>query len=211
MFYYIPFFSPSAFNCRDLSYGESGARAKSAYEAYVERVKAELNGPKYDWFSQLLSEAANTRISLEDCGLYVLDFDGDAAPREVLNPSPSLEVDDTVLDALTSKVSPDSTRFVLLCYSWTEPLNREHFGTLGHALELDPHFFITHSQSSNTNSFHFDWRSPSLLLLDTSIIHFRPELSTITACIMQNTGKSNVASWKLSLLCKLKALSCNLS
>ena len=169
----------------------SKERVRSAHKAYVEQVKRKFN-LKYDWFSEEVAKPVDTRISDEGCGLYILDFDGVAAPKEVLNPSSSLEMDDRVLDALESEVSPGSTRLVLLCYLWEKPLYMQYAGILGHALGLDPLFFTTHFQSHWRNDHKHKWQLPSLLQLDTSIVHFRPNWSRITACVVQKAGRSTV-------------------
>ena len=59
----------------------SVASALEAHEVYVERVKAEFHGPRYDWFLELLSRSDYWRSPVEGSCLYVLDFDGNVAPK----------------------------------------------------------------------------------------------------------------------------------
>jgi hypothetical protein len=127
----------------------SAARALSAHEAYVERAKAEFHGPRYDWFLEMLSRSEYDRLPVEDSCLYVLDFDGNAAPKEALRVAASGNLQDGVLDAFNSKLWSAATCIILLYYPWKNYLNFEYVGTMGHALVLGPRFFIKHFQESH--------------------------------------------------------------
>jgi hypothetical protein len=177
----------------------NAARALNAHEAYIERVKAGFRGPRYEWFLERLSGSEYWRLPVEESCLYILDFDDDAAPKEVLRVAASGNLQDGVLDALNSKVSSAATRVVLLYYPWKNYLNIEYVGTIGNALGLDPRFFIIHFRESHLGRLDIHRRPPSLLHLDTSVLQFHfLEGRYVTACIVQNIGKSPIIyiPWK---------------
>jgi hypothetical protein len=163
----------------------------------VERVKAEFHGPRYDWFLETLSRSWFWELPLENSCLYILDFYGNTAPKEILRAAASGNLQDGVLGALNSKSLSAATRVVLLYYPWMNYLNFEYIGTIGHALGLDPRFFIIHFQDHHRGRLDTDRRPPSLLHLDTSVLQFQfLEDRYMTICIVQNVGRSLIIRWE---------------
>lgn len=172
------------------------AASTSAHDAYVERVKAEFDGPRYDWFSELLTRSAYRELPIEDSRLYIVDFDGNAGSKEVLRAAVNDNVHGGVLDALNSSLSSaTATRVVSLYHPWEEFhlglkfLNIKYVGVIGHALGLDPLFFFR----------HFEFLNPGLARpppsLDTSILQFRFKNATlITVCVVRDVGRSAMIS-----------------
>ena len=74
--------------------------AIEAHMAYIERMKAGFHGPRYDWLSQMLSRSDYWKLPLEQSCLYILDFDGNAAPKEVLHAPASGDLPDELLHNL---------------------------------------------------------------------------------------------------------------
>lgn len=184
--------------------------AIEAHEAYMERMKAEFHGPRYDWLLKMLSRSYYLEYPLEYSCLFVLDFDGNAAPKEVLHAPASGELPGGFLRILQSELSPAVTRVVLLYYPWVNCLNFTYIGAIGYTLDLNPQFFVTHFQDSNRGRLEEDRRPPSRLHIDTTILkfHFRNG-RRLTACIVQTTGRSPIILGGILLLCKLKMSSCN--
>ena len=169
--------------------------ALEAHEAYVERVKAEFHGPRYDWLPGLLSRSSYPRLPVEDSCLYVLDFDGNAAPKEVLHAPASGDLPDGFLHTLESNLSPAVTRVVLFIYPWHTDLNFKCIGAIGYTLGLDPQFFITHFLDVYRGTLDKDERPTSRLHIDTTILQFGFQGGgRITACTVQNTGKPPIMS-----------------
>ena len=115
----------------------------------MERMKGEFHGPRYDWLLEMLSRSYYLEYPLEYSCLYVLDFDGNAAPKVVLHAPASGDLPDTLLRNLRSELPPTVTRVVLLYYPWVNCLNVKYIGAIGYTLGLDPRFFLTHFQDSN--------------------------------------------------------------
>ena len=169
--------------------------ALEAHEAYVERMKAEFHGPRYDWFSELLSKSDYERKPVEDSCLYVLEFDGNIAPKHVLHAPASGDLQEGLLHNLKSNLSPAVTRVVLLYYPWLSNLNIKYIGAIGHVLGLDPRFFILHFREWHYRRLDIDQRPQSRLHLDTTFLQFRfQEGRRITACTVQNSGRSPSSS-----------------
>ena len=158
----------------------------------MERVKAEFHGPRYDWFLEKLSRSEHNWLPMERSCLYILDFDGNAAPKEVLRAAASENLHGGVLDALNSKLSSTTTtRLVLLYYPRKHDLNFRFIGAMGHALGLDARFFTTHFRDSNPEKRDTHRRPPSLLHLDTRFLQlYFSEGRYVTACTMGNVGRS---------------------
>ena len=169
--------------------------AIEAHEAYMERMKAEFHGPRFDWLLDMLSTSEYSELPLEHGCLYILDFDGNAAPKEVLHAPASGDLPEGLLHNLKSELSPAVTRVVLLYYPWFSSLNVKYIGAIGYILGLDPRFFITHFQDLNRGRLDNGRRPPSRLRLDTTILqfHFR-EGRRFTACTVQSTGRSSIIS-----------------
>ncbi len=169
--------------------------ALEAHEAYVERVKAEFYGPRYDWLLEMLTRSSHWGLPVGDSCLYILDFDGNAAPKEVLHAPASGDLPDEFLLNLKSNLSPAVTRVVLLYYPYFNYLNIKYIGAIGYTLGLDPQFLITHFQDSHRGRLDEDLRPPSRLHLDTTILNFDFQGSRrITAYTIQNTGRSPIIS-----------------
>ena len=184
--------------------------ASEAHEAYMERMKAEFHGPRYNWLLEMLSRSSDWGLPVEDNCLYVLDFDGNAAPREVLHSPASGPLQEGFLHNLKSELSPAVTRVVLLYYPWLYCLNFKYIGAIGYALDLDPWFFITHFQDWNRGRLDQDRRPPARLHLDTAILNFEfLKGRRITACTVRNIGRSPIIFGELLLLCKLTTSSCS--
>ena len=123
--------------------------------------------------------------------MRVVDFDGNAAPKEVLRADVSGNLQDGVYDALKSNLSSAATRVVFLHYPAYQLLSVEYVGTMGHALDLDPRFFITHFQEAHLAKYWEKWEQPSRRHLDTSILQLRlADNKHLTTCVVQNIGKS---------------------
>ena len=177
--------------------------ALEAHEAYVERIKAEFHGPRYNWLLEMLSRSTYAGLAVEDSCLYALDFDGTTAPKEILHAPASGDLPDGLLHNLEPNLSPSVTRVVLLYYSYLSRLNFKYLGAIGYTLGLDPRFFSTHFQDSTRGRLNEELRPPSRLHLDTTILKFYfREDRRITACTVQNTGRSPIISGELLLFCK---------
>ena len=171
----------------------SAVNALDAHEAYIKRVRTGSHGPKDDWFLRLLSSSEFQGLPMEQSCLHVLDFDGNAAPKEVLRAAACGSVQDEVIDGLNSTLSPSAMRFVFLYYPHFKYLNMKYVGVIGHILGLDLRFFTSHFQYSPSRSESVDeFRQLSTLLhLDTAILNFRLQAYRhITACTLRNVGKS---------------------
>ncbi len=129
---------------------------------------------------------------VEDSCPYVLDFDGNGAPKEVLHAPASGDLQDGFLRHLNSSPSPAATSVVLLCYPWVNSLNVQYIGALGSTLGLDPCFFITHFQDHHRGRLVKYRRPPSRLHLDTSVLHFWFQ----DDCTVQNVVTSAITSGK---------------
>ena len=157
----------------------------------MERVKAEFHGPRYDWFLELLSRSDYWSLPVEHSCFYVLEFDGNTAPKHVLHTPASSDLQEGFLHNLKSDLSPAVTRVILLYYPWLNYLNIKYIGAIGYILGLDPWFFIIHFQDSHRGRLDIDRRPPSRLHLDTTFLQFRFQKDRrITACTVQNTGRS---------------------
>ena len=88
--------------------------AIEAHDAYMERMKAEFHGPRYDWLLERLSRSDYWECPPECSCLYVHDFDGNAAPKEVLHTPASGDLPYGLLHNLKSELSPAVTCVVLL-------------------------------------------------------------------------------------------------
>ena len=188
--------------------------AIEAREAYMARMKAELRGPRYDWLLRKLSRSDDSeyplQCPLEYSCLCVLDFGGNAGPKEVLRAPASRELPGGLFRNLQSELSLAVTRVVLLSYPWIDNLNLTYIGAIGYTLDLNPQSFVTHFQDSSRGRLKENRRPPSRLHLDTTILQFRFRKGRrLTACTVQNTGKSPIIFGGILLLCKLKMSSCN--
>ena len=144
---------------------------------------------------------------MENSCLYVLDFDGNAAPKEVLHAPASGDLQDGFLRHLDSKLSPAATRVVLLCYPWVNSLNVQYIGALGCTLGLDPCFFLTHFQDHHRGRLDKYRRPPSRLHLDTTVLQFWFQQGRyITACTVRNVGRSAINSGETFTALKIKSV-----
>ena len=60
------------------------AEEPSAHEKYVERVKADYEGPKYHWFVTALDRDEYTKKTKDSHALHVLNFEDSATTKQVL-------------------------------------------------------------------------------------------------------------------------------
>jgi hypothetical protein len=185
----------------------SPTRALSPHEAYMERMKADFDNPRYNWVIKLLSKSACYKPKAKDSSCQrILDFDGTAPPKEVLRADMSSNLQDGVCEALESNLSPTATRVVLLHYPGTKFLNFEYVRVIGHALDLEPRFFITHFQEGC--NVRLGRRCSSSLQLSPSYLQFRLTGNAyLTACVLQDVCRVLYYLVEPSILYELTALS----
>jgi hypothetical protein len=155
----------------------------------MERMRADFDNVRYNWFIKLLSKSACYKPKVKDSScLRILDFGSTAPPKEVLRADVSRNLQDGVYDALKSNLSPTAMRVVLLHCPDTKFLNFEYVGTIGHALDLEPRFFITHFQEGCNRRLHNRYSPPSQL--STSFLQFRlAGYAYLTTCVLQDVGR----------------------